>query len=323
MKRRLVKLSVLHLPNNKGRFHLYSDTSKCATGNALYQIQNSKPKLISYVFKRPPEALRNYSITKLQMCGLAINIASFVHLLKRVDFNTIVDHLALTHIIKSEAEPTITRIKRLLEVIHSYSFNLYYVKGKDMMISDFLARQKHDKCNPHDIIPISFNMQNILHTIYNNIGVREEKKYLIQPRSQTEISGIILPEVHGIDKGIYPNIMSEKQVIKWVISSEAKGISQVKLRLGQGRVGIKQKMFKFLISQPLDKPEQSTLVPGRRPMIQIAERPIPSKTRSKFSTPQSSGHYDKVIPVPDYTIPQTMFEHDLISRTIRYTGMLV
>ena len=30
--------------------------------------------------------------------GLAINIASFAHLLKRVDFDAVVDHLALTHI---------------------------------------------------------------------------------------------------------------------------------------------------------------------------------------------------------------------------------
>ena len=50
------------------------------------------------------------------MCGLAINIASFVHLLKRVDFNVLVDHLALMHIIKSKAELTITRIKKLLEI---------------------------------------------------------------------------------------------------------------------------------------------------------------------------------------------------------------
>ena len=34
---------------------------------------------------------------------LVINIASFSHLLKRVDFDAIVDHLALTHIIKSKA----------------------------------------------------------------------------------------------------------------------------------------------------------------------------------------------------------------------------
>ena len=50
------------------------------------------------------------------MCGLVINIASFVHLLKRVDFDAIVDHLALVHILKSKTEPDMTRIKRLLEV---------------------------------------------------------------------------------------------------------------------------------------------------------------------------------------------------------------
>ena len=89
---------MLHLPDNKGRFHLYSDTSKFATGSALYQIQNSKPKVIAYTSKRLPKAARNYSITELEMCGLAINVASFVHLLKRVDFNAIVDHLAVMHI---------------------------------------------------------------------------------------------------------------------------------------------------------------------------------------------------------------------------------
>ena len=32
--------------------------------------------------------------------------------------------------------------KRLLELISSYSFHLYYIKGKDMVLSDFLARTK-------------------------------------------------------------------------------------------------------------------------------------------------------------------------------------
>ena len=107
------------MPNKTGRFHLYSDTSKIATGSVLYQIQNGKPKLIAYVSKRLPEATRSYSITQLELCGLVINIASFSYLLKRVDFDSIVDHLALTHIIKSKVEPTATRIKRLLELISS------------------------------------------------------------------------------------------------------------------------------------------------------------------------------------------------------------
>ena len=42
--------------------------SEYATGSALYQIQNGKPKLIAYASKRLPEAARNYSITELEMC---------------------------------------------------------------------------------------------------------------------------------------------------------------------------------------------------------------------------------------------------------------
>ena len=60
------------------------------------------------------------------MCGLAINIVSFTHLLKRVDFGAIVDHLALKHIIRSNVEPATTGIKKLLEFLSSYSFTLYY-----------------------------------------------------------------------------------------------------------------------------------------------------------------------------------------------------
>ena len=107
---RLVKPPVLHLPDNKGLFHLYSDTSKFATGNALYQIQNSKPKLIACASKGLPKAARIYSISELEMCGSAINIVSFVYLLKRVDFNAVVDHLALMYIIKGKVEPATTRI---------------------------------------------------------------------------------------------------------------------------------------------------------------------------------------------------------------------
>ena len=49
IKCRLIKPPVLHMPNTTDRFHLYSDTSKFATGRVLYQIQNGKPKLIAYV----------------------------------------------------------------------------------------------------------------------------------------------------------------------------------------------------------------------------------------------------------------------------------
>ena len=48
------------MPNTTGRFHLYSDTSKFATGSALYKIQNGNPKQITYARKRLPEAAKNF-----------------------------------------------------------------------------------------------------------------------------------------------------------------------------------------------------------------------------------------------------------------------
>ena len=189
IKQRLQKPPVLHMPNKVGRFQLYSDTSKYVMGSALYQIQNGKPKLIAYASKRLPEAAHNYSITELEMCGLAINIASFAHLLRKVDFDAVVDHLAIMHIVRSKVEPATTRIKRLLEVLSSYSFNLYYIKGKDMILSDFLLRQNVDDSNPHEIIPISFNLRMVLQDKYYNLE-GEKERYMIQTRSQTKASGV-------------------------------------------------------------------------------------------------------------------------------------
>ena len=106
-----------------------------------------------------PKAAKNYSITELKMYDLAINIASFAHLLIRVDFDAVVDHLAIMHIMKSKMEPAANRLKRLLEVLSAYSFNLYHIKGKDMVLSDFLSRYQGDNSDPHQIVPISFNYE--------------------------------------------------------------------------------------------------------------------------------------------------------------------
>ena len=223
------------MPDKVGRFQLYSDTSKYATGGALYQIQNGKPKLIAYSSKRLLEAAHNYSITELEMCGLAINIASFAHLLRKVDFDVVVDHLAITQIMKSKVEPATNRIKRLLEVLSAYSFNLYYIKGKDMILSDFLSRQDPGDEDTKEIIPISFNMKSVLQDKYYNVS-EDEEKYMVQTRLQMKASGVQLPEVHGSRKRLDSHRMPEKQ---------SQPIARLdvdrKPRIGQGRAGVRRK----------------------------------------------------------------------------------
>ena len=121
-----------------------------------------------------------------------------------------------------------TGIKRLLELISSYSFNLYYMKGKDMISRDFLSKQKNDDSYPHKIIPISFNMYQVLEKKFYD-------KYLIQMRSQAKSSSIKLPEVHGMRKNLDPNLRPEKQ------HTLPKQGSLQRPHIGQGRAGSKRK----------------------------------------------------------------------------------
>ena len=57
-----------------------------------------------------------------------------------------------------------------------------------MVLSDFLSRQNNEGSSPHEIIPISFNMYQMLQKKYCNT-----ENYLVQTRSQARSSGIKLP----------------------------------------------------------------------------------------------------------------------------------
>ena len=79
------------------------------------------------------------------------------------------------------------------------------MKGKDMILSDFLLQQKNDDSNPYEITPISFNMYQVLENKFY------DDKYLIQMRSQGKCSGIKHLEVHGMRKNLDPNLKPERQ----------------------------------------------------------------------------------------------------------------
>ena len=170
------------------------------------------------------------------MCGLAINIASFAHLLRKVDFDAIVDHLVITQIMRSKVEPATNRIKRLLEVLSAYSFNLYDIKGKDMVLSDFLSRQDPGDEDTKEIIPISLNMKTVLQDKYYNNDDENVDRCMVQTRLQTKASGVELPEVHGSSKRLDPHRIPERQT---------QPITRLEIdkkpRIGQGRAGMRRK----------------------------------------------------------------------------------
>ena len=208
IKKQLASAPVLSLPDGVGRYILYSDTSKTHTGSALWQVQHGCPRLIGYASKSLPSACVNYGITELEMTGLLYNMNLWKYYLGKKDFDAAVDHAAIPHIMKSKNLPATDRIIRLLEALSFFSFHLYYVKGKDMILCDFLSRIQVDDGDPMDLIPITYNVISVLEEVYNRIV----DKYYVLTRTQRIQKGLAPPpKVHGAVKGVDPNVKPEVQ----------------------------------------------------------------------------------------------------------------
>ena len=123
----------------------------------------------------------------------------------------------------------------MLELISLYSFNLCNMKGKDMVLSDFLSRQIHDSSNPHEINPILFNMYNTVYETYYRTEPTD--KYLVQMQSQMRATVVNLQKVHVTRKTIVTNIPLEKQKPQ----IQEKQVDKNKPKLGRGRAGMQCK----------------------------------------------------------------------------------
>ena len=279
IKERMVNPPILHLPKPGGRFILYCDSSRTHTGSSLWQIQEGKPKLIGYASKSLPAPAVNYSVTELEMTGMAVNIHLWRHLLHRVEFDCAVDHRAIPYIMKAKTLPATTRIMRLLEILSGYAFNLYFVKGKDMKICDFLSRIDVDRGNPGEVIPISFNSFSMLNTI-RKVTLQQANKLLIATRSSTKAEGTTLPPVHGIQKHLDPAIKPEhdkpvpdQNKQKGPTSADAKPKVLIRPRLPASQIAKKRLIDKSikLLNRPkpyINLPKRIPQVPNQRPITQ-------------------------------------------------------
>ena len=209
VKLRLKNPPVLHLPKAEGRFILYSDTSTEGTGSSLWQIQEGKPRLIGYASKTLPEACSRYSVTELEMTGLLVNMNLWKNLLNHREFDAAVDHAAVAQIMKAKTKPAKTRIMRLLDRLSAYSFNLYYVKGRDMILSDYLSRHRQKDLDPNELIPISLCCLKA-HRSFTADKIGEDI-FCVKTRASAKASGDIVGEVHGAEKPLDSNYKPQHQ----------------------------------------------------------------------------------------------------------------
>ena len=110
---------------------------------------------------------------------------------------------------KGKTETATTRIMRLLDRLSTYSFNLYYVKGRDMIFADYLSRNRSKDIDPSELIPISFCCMDIYRCMLDTKA--SLAVYNIGTRSSTKASGEKPPGVHDADKPLDPNLKPEYQ----------------------------------------------------------------------------------------------------------------
>ena len=271
IKERMINPPILYLPKPGGRFILYCDSSRTHTGSSLWQVQEGKPRLIGYASKSLPAPAINYSVTELEMTGMAVNIHLWRHLLHRVEFDCAVDHRAIPYIMKAKTLPATTRIMRLLEILSGYAFNLYFVKGKDMKICDFLSRIDVDRGNPGEVIPISFNSFSMLN-IMRKVTLHQANKLLVTTRSKTKAEGAALPPVHGVQKHLDPAVkpehdkpVTDQNKQKGPTSADTKPKVLLRPRLPASQM-VKKKLIDRSIKL-LNKPKPQISVPKRLPQL--------------------------------------------------------
>ena len=162
IKKDLTEAPVLAMPNSEGHMVLVSDTSKIACGSALYQEQKGRYRLIAYFSKKLPLSAQRYSVSELELTGIYANVLAFKHLLRNAHFTLYCDHSALVHIMNGKKEPPTLRLKKLIENLSDFKFDIKFLRGKDMFVSDLLSRHPdgEESCND-PIIPVAFLMKEI------------------------------------------------------------------------------------------------------------------------------------------------------------------
>ena len=94
---------------------------------------------------------------------------------------------------------------RLLDRLAAYSFNLYYVKGRDMIMADYLSHHRTKDSDTSELIPISFC------PLTSYFKCLEENAYCIGTRASAKAAGEIAAKIHGADKPLYLNLKPEHQ----------------------------------------------------------------------------------------------------------------
>ena len=140
------------------------------------------------------------------MIGMLINLHSWCNYIHGIEIDVAVDHKAVVQIMKAKHPSHTDQVSVLLGKLLDKPFDLYYMKGKDLILADFLSRIKMDKSDPSEVIPISF---------INGKHSRGGLTYYLNSgrvmRSVAKCKDLSMLAIHGHSKQLDPHCKPEHQ----------------------------------------------------------------------------------------------------------------
>ena len=188
----------------------------------------------------------------------------------------------MTQILKAKTEPATTRIMRLLDRLAAYSFNLYYVKGRDMIMADYLSHHQIKDSDTSELIPIRFCPMTAYYRCL------EENAYCIGTRASAKVAGEVAPKVHGADKPLDLNLKPEHQSRSTRVTGTQNKSPQ---KSGPSRLSSPTVSPRPIQASPAHhggaRPrEKSTAIPSRKVIAPPYVRPAPPSPFSRGFRPR-------------------------------------
>ena len=227
---------------------------------------------------------------------------------------------------KSKNLPATGRSIRLLEHLAEYSFNLYYVKGKDMILCDYLSRIAVDNRDPGEVIPISFNALAQYRLAIDHITESFMiTNFMVATRSSTSAAGIKLPPVHGAQKGVEPDLKPESQakskkvLLKPTIQSPVKSPAQTPVTV---KIPVSRLRTPGIVNSPPILPGSLLKTPARINAPVVIQTPAGPR-RIPHSIPQQTPVRHTISDQPNLS-PAQLASRKLIQKTVKmlYTPKL-
>ena len=147
---------MIHHPQKRGKFVIYSDGSDYAVGSVLYrQDSQGEHRVIAYASRVFKGAEKHYSTSEKEILAIVYALKQFRYYIYGTHFEIHTDHQALSFLLTCKV--TNARLLRWILAIGEYSVPIKYCKGRDNSVADTswksVRRSMRTKTEKYDFYP--------------------------------------------------------------------------------------------------------------------------------------------------------------------------